>query len=185
MKVRIPRNELKVGMFIERAVLDTSVESFMNVDFIQNVLVDSPEKLEELKSKRIKFLLIDTEKSQKTEPEKQVNNEAAVQKEMPKIEESESVIEEVAEPEPEEPHAEELLDTFDIKEKKKETPDKPLVPFEEELKISRTIKAEAVGNVKKMLQDAAVGKSFETEIAKKHVNEMVKGRCNRIWRNAP
>lgn len=181
MKLRIPRDELKVGMFIERAVLDTSVKSSAQVDFIKDVLVDSPEKLEELKSKKIKFLLIDTAKSQKIEPEKHVISEAPVQQKPPNIEESEPepVIEKVEEPEPEEPEHEKLLDTFDDKNEKKEPARKVLVPFEKELEIARTIKAEAVGNVKKMLQDAAVGKSFETETAKKQVNEMVKS----IFRN--
>lgn len=183
MKVRIPRDDLKVGMFIERAVLDTSVKSSMQVDFIQNVLVDSPEKLEELKSKKIKFLLVDTAKSQKIEPEKQVKSEVEIQQEPPKIEElePEPMVEKVdePEPEPEKSDEEDLLDIFDDKEEKKEPTGKALVQFEEELEIARTIKAEAVGNVKKMLQDAAVGKSFETETAKKQINEMVKS----IFRN--
>ena len=50
MKLRIPRDQLKVGMYIERAVIEKSNKSSQEVDYIHNLLVDSPKKLKGLKS---------------------------------------------------------------------------------------------------------------------------------------
>ncbi len=70
MKIRISREQLKAGMFIERAIIDKSDKKSSDVDFIQNVLIDSSKKLKELKSNHIKFLIIDTAKAQKIVPKK-------------------------------------------------------------------------------------------------------------------
>ena len=70
MKIRIPRDELKVGMFIDRAVLESTDKSKAGVNFIRNLMIDSPEKLAELQKQKIKFLIIDTTKAQKIEPKK-------------------------------------------------------------------------------------------------------------------
>lgn len=163
MKLRIPRDELKVGMFIERAVLEVEGKSKTKVDFINNILIDSQEKLKELKSKNIKYLIIDTAKELKEEPQQAPHPQP------------EPIVEEFVEPEL---PKEELLESFEEKEKDK-TKARALVPFEEELHIAREVKTEAVKNVKKMLQDAAVGKSFDTEPARQQVNDMVKS----IFRN--
>ena len=170
MKLRIPRDELKVGMFIERAVIETESDSKIKAKFINNIFVDSDKKLEELKGKNIKYLIIDTSKVLKEEP-------APVQPEPEPPLQPEPVVEDFKEPEPE-AQEEELLESFEEKEKDK-TKVGSIVPFEEELEQAREIKHEAVKNVKKMLQDAAAGKSFETEPARQQVNEMVKS----IFRN--
>jgi len=163
MKLRIPRDELKVGMFIERAVLEVEGKSKTKVDFINNILIDSQEKLKELKSKNIKYLIIDTAKELKEEPPQAPHPQP------------EPIVEEFVEPEL---PKEELLESFEEKEKDR-TKAGALVPFEEELHIAREVKTEAVKNVKKMLQDAAIGKSFDTEPARQQVNDMVKS----IFRN--
>ncbi|MFC1477044.1 HD-GYP domain-containing protein [candidate division KSB1 bacterium] len=178
MKLRIPRDELKVGMYIERAVLDKSDKSDTQVDFIKDVLIDSEKTLNKLKQMHIKFLFIDTAKFQKIEPEKKPDPKPKPEpKPDPK---PEPIVEEIKDPEPEvelTPEVEEMLDNFDDDGSKKES--KVLVPFDKELEKAREIKTVAVNTVKNMLKDAAVGKSFETKEAKNQANEMVKS----VFRN--
>jgi len=166
MKLRIPRDELKVGMFIERAVLEKSGKSATKVDFIKNVLIDSEEKLQKLKKMHVKFLFIDTAKFQKIEPE---SVPEPVQ---------EAVVEKIEEPEPEPEPEQEDFDSFDDDSDTFKEPKVP-IPFEKELEKAREIKTVAVNTVKNMLQDAAIGKSFKTDEAKDQVNGMVKS----VFRN--
>ena len=181
MKIRIPREQLKVGMYIERAIIDKSDKKSTDVNFIQNVLIDSPKKLKELKSNNIKFLIIDTAKAQKIAPKKKPEPEPKPEpKEEPPVVVEEPIIEKVEEPEPEpepEPEEEELLESFDDEPKEKKGGS--VVSFEVELEKAREIKHAAVSNVKNMLQAAAIGKSFDAEPAKEQVNDMVKS----VFRN--
>lgn len=183
MKLRIPRDELKVGMFIERAVLESSDKSKTGVDFIRKILIDSPEKLAKLQKQKIKFLIIDTAKAQKIEPKKVEEPKPEPVEKPPEVKEPEPepepVVEKVVEPEPEpEEPEEELLESFDD-EPKKEKIGGAVVPFEKELEKAREIKDVAVQNVKNMLEDAASGKSFDSEPAKEQVNDIVKS----VFRN--
>ena len=180
MKLRIPRDELKVGMFIERAVLEKSGKSRSGVDFIRNLLIESEENLEKLKKQNVKFLIIDTAKTQKIEPKKV--EKPKPEPKPPEVKEPEPVVEKVEEPEPEEPAEEDddLLESFDDDEKESKAPmGGNLVPFQKELERAREIKDVAVQNVKNILQDAASGKSFDSEPAKEQVNDMVKS----VFRN--
>ncbi|MFC1514146.1 HD-GYP domain-containing protein, partial [candidate division KSB1 bacterium] len=148
------------------------------VSFIQNVIIDSKKKLEELKNKNIKFVIIDTARAKKLVPRKKAEPEVVEPpKEEPK---PEPVVEKVAEPEPEpEPEEQdEELDNFDDDGKKKVITT-ARVPFEVEVEKAKEIKNEAFNNVKNMLANAAVGKSFEAETAKTQVNDMVKS----VFRN--
>ena len=187
MKIRIPRDELKIGMFIDRAVLERSDESKTGVDFIQKILIDTPEKLAKLRKQNLKFLIIDTAKAQKIEPKKVETPKPKPVEKPPEAKEPEPekkpeekpVVEKVVEPEPEEPQEEEkLLESFDDDDKKV-TMGGSVVPFEKELEKAREIKEVAVQHVKNMLEDAASGKSFDTEPAKEQVNDIVKS----VFRN--
>lgn len=181
MKLRIHRDALKLGMYIERAVVDKSSDGSESVNFVRHVLIDSPEKLERIKKKNLKFLFIDTLKAQKIDLPDQKNNGNGSDKKQ------EPVVERLKEVAPEKPGAEkvtpqapkeELLESFDEDDSKKKST-RSLTSFDEELEAAREIKTAAVGNVKKMLKDAASGKSFDTEEAQEHVGDMVKS----VFRN--
>ncbi|MFC1477493.1 HD-GYP domain-containing protein [candidate division KSB1 bacterium] len=184
MKLRIHRDALKLGMYIDRAVIDNSRSggNGEKIDFIRNMLIDTPEKLKKVKSGNTKYLFIDTGRAQKKAP--QIPDSKPLPQEPPTNNnggrKTEGLLDKVRDSEPPgEPH-EEILDTFDDGDSgKKIKTVRALVPFEEELEAAREIKTAAVGNVKRMLQDAAAGKSFETEDAKVQVGDMVKS----VFRN--
>jgi len=170
MKLHIPRDELKVGMYIVRAVLEKSDDARTHVDYINNTLVDSPQKLNELKRKNIKFLIIDTAKSQKPAPAGKEPASAKIQEEA-----SEPRVEITRDSQP--AVSENGGSPVDFAEEEagvtaSEDTD-AVVPFEEESKRANEIRVVAVNTVKNMLRDAAVGKSFETDDAKEQVNDMV------------
>ncbi len=169
MKIRIPKEELKLGMHIDRAILEKADNGKTKVNFIRNYLIDSQEKLDKIKNSNIKFVFIDTARAKKIEQSKEPE---PVPEPSP-----EPVVEKIEEPEPE-PEEEEELDSFDD-DKKSGGTIKARVPFEEELEVAKEVKTKAVETVKTMLEDVAVGKSFKTEDAKEEVSGMVKS----IFRN--
>ncbi|MCP4725222.1 MAG: HD-GYP domain-containing protein [bacterium] len=184
MKVRIPKEELKLGMHIDRAILEKANDGKTKVNFIRNYLIDSQEKLDKIQNSNIKFVFIDTAKAKKIDPAKEpepVTEPEPVKEEPPEPEPVVEKIEDVEpEPEPEEPEEEEEeLDNFDDDDKKKGGTIKARVPFEEELEVAKEVKTKAVETVRTLLEDAAVGKSFKTEDAKEEVNGMVKS----VFRN--
>jgi len=180
MRLRIHRDELKLGMYIDRAVIDNlRKDGDINVHFVKNIFIDSEEKLNKIKNSNIKFLFIDTAKTRKIEPKPGVVKEEPKQ---PPPEEPKQYIEMVDDIEViknDEDEAE-LLESFDEDEEpKKPKVVRASVPFEQELAVAREIKKEAVNNVKSMFQNAAAGKTFETEETQSQVSEMVKS----IFRN--
>ena len=64
MKLRIHRDALELGMFIERAVLNKSGNGSNNgsVNYVRNVLIDSSQKLDKIKQSDLKFVFIDTKR---------------------------------------------------------------------------------------------------------------------------
>ncbi|MFC1564410.1 HD-GYP domain-containing protein [candidate division KSB1 bacterium] len=175
MKIRIPKEELKLGMHIDRAILEKADDGKTKVNFIRNYLIDTEEKLAKILNSKIKFVFIDTARAKKIEPgivpEREPEPEPAP--------EPEPVVEKIEDVEPPEEEHDEELDSFDDDAKRTGGMIKARVPFEEELKIAKEVKTKAVETVKNMLEDAAVGRSFKSEDAKQEVNGMVKS----IFRN--
>lgn len=178
MKLRIHRDELKLGMFIERAIVDNiRKDGDLDVRFVKNVLIDSEEKLKKIQNSNTKFLFIDTAKSKKIEsttpPTPQADDKPPPKERIKVVDDIQIIEEEI-------PDDQELLEDFgDFDSPKKQKDFAPRVSFEEELEVAKEIKKEAVENVQNMYHNAAAGKSFETESTKAQVNGMVKS----IFRN--
>jgi len=73
MKLRIQREELQVGMYIERAILNMQNGSEPYIDLLQNIVVDSPGELSELE------IGLYIEKAVAEAPHKSVSNKDVIQ----------------------------------------------------------------------------------------------------------
>lgn len=187
MLKRIFPEDLRLGMFIDSAVGEKESEDAKMVKFLNNVLVDTPEKLKKIISFKLKYLIINTDKFVEIHELPQMETKIEPSQEEPNIA-SPAGADQI--PESIVPQSETVKppETFEgpavIKELKKDEEPKSHVTwkpirgtqptdFDREIKQATIIKEHAHNLIKGYMEDVRMGRPLDPEVANTQAKEIV------------